>query len=98
MRTTVSVKRMFSCCERKLLVKIDHVCVKKFEIYVKNKPCVFCDDALKAVGKNAYNLVFYIKKQNGKMERKVIDYLIMLGRKIANDDNPIYEEIYDRSF
>ena len=83
------VNRMFSCCERKLLTKICGSCNTKFEIYVKKKPCVFCEDALDAMNNNSYSNVYYIKNEKGNMKKRVIKYLKTLGKQIANNEIPI---------
>ena len=83
------VNRMFSCCERKLLTKIYDSRDTKFEIYVKKKPCVFCEDALDAMNNNSYSNVYYIKNEKGNMKKKLIKYLKTLGKQIANNEIPI---------
>lgn len=90
------VKRMFSCCERKLLTKVYGSNNSKFTLYVKKKPCILCEDALKQFSKNRYCTVNYVKSGKKNMNKKVLAYLKLLGNLIAC--NRTTSAIYDKSF
>ena len=88
-------KRLFSCCEQKLLTKVYGTLCPSFDIYVKLKPCIFCEDAL---GKyNSCCTVNYAISPKIQMKQKKVAYLRLIGTQVANDSVPT-NDTYDKSF
>lgn len=83
---TKELKQGFSCCERKLLAKVEELSGKNeldnknVHIYVKYSPCIICERALNAYEKNGFNFEIIESEKYAGKKFKYLDLDIKIKK------------------